>query len=236
MTRELKEAQDLRVRAEKEAAWREMAKQIAHEIKNPLTPMKLTIQNLLAAHEENDETFREQFQAGTKNILEQIEALRRIAGEFSAYARFPVRDPEPLDLEQLTADVAALFAGAGASVETTCVQPPPFVRADRDELRRALINLVTNSRQADASLVTLSVTRQNGSAVITVQDDGSGIPKNARDHIFEPSFTTKSAGTGLGLPIVKRLVDDLGGEIEITSEPGEGTRVVIVLLEATAYP
>ncbi|MEE8106395.1 MAG: ATP-binding protein [Planctomycetota bacterium] len=232
MTRELKDAQDLRVRAEKEAAWREMAKQVAHEIKNPLTPMKLTIQNLLAAHAQDDETFREQFEAGTKNILEQIEALRRIAGEFSAYARFPVRDPEPLDLEKLTADVAGFFAGAGAQIETTCITPPPYVRADRDELRRALINLVTNSRQAEASLVTLAVTRQNGNAVITVEDDGSGIPADAQKHIFEPSFTTKSAGTGLGLPIVKRLVDDLGGEIEITSEAGKGTRVVIVLLEA----
>ena len=148
-----------------------------------------------------------------------------------------MREPEPLDLEQVCTDVAGFFTGAGATIETELRDArPPHVRADKDELRRGadqpgdqLPSGRRDAREARRS------TRENGNAVITVADDGSGIPADgSRSHIFEPSFTTKSAGTGLGLPIVKRLVDDLGGEIRIQSEAGKGTSVVIVLAEATA--
>ncbi len=234
MTRDLAEAQDLRVRAEKESAWREMARQIAHEIKNPLTPIKLTIQNLLASYEDGDTNFREQFLSGANRILDQIEVLRRIAGEFSTYARFPPARPEAVDVDELVRDVAALYSGAGgARVETDCETPAPKVRADRDELRRALINLVTNSRQADATEVALKIARDGDSVRLEITDDGTGIRPEVLDRIFEPSFTTKSSGTGLGLPIVKRVVDDLGGTIKIESGEGNGTTVVIRLPEAS---
>jgi signal transduction histidine kinase len=230
MTRELREAQDLRVRAEREAAWREMAKQVAHEIKNPLTPLKLTIQNLLAAHAEDPDRFREEFESGAKLILEQIEALRRIAGEFSAYARFPNPKIEPLDLGALVEEVAALFAGGeGCRVTTDLFAGPLPVRADRDEMRRVLVNLLTNSRQAGARHVVLRACPDGDRIRLEVADDGSGIRPEHRVRLFEPAFTTKTSGTGLGLAICKRVVEGVGGTIDVDSEPGRGTRVVVLL-------
>ncbi|MHC4930767.1 MAG: sensor histidine kinase [Planctomycetota bacterium] len=228
MTREIREAQDLRVRVEKAAAWREMARQIAHEIKNPLTPIKLTVQNLLASYEEDPKGFEEDFESGAKLILDQINALYRIAGHFSSYSRFPERALAPLDVGDLADEVAALFAASGgAAVESDRAPAAIEIDADHDELRRALINLVTNSRQAGATKVELKTRAEPKHARIEVIDDGHGIDRGDLDRIFEPAFTTKSAGTGLGLPIVKRVVDDHAGEIEIFSEPGEGVRVVI---------
>ncbi|MGH7163547.1 MAG: sensor histidine kinase, partial [Planctomycetota bacterium] len=228
MTRELRDAQELRVRAEKEAAWREMARQVAHEIKNPLTPLKLTIQNLLAAHREGQAGFTAEFEAGSQRMLEQIEALRRIANEFSAYARFPSRQVAPVEVNALLDDVAALYA-AGGGVVAERAPAPLVVDADRDELRRALINLVANSRQAGARRVVLRGRREDGLARIEVEDDGSGIAPELMPRLFQPAFTTKRSGTGLGLAIVKRIVDDLGGTIDVRSEPGRGTTVAIVL-------
>jgi len=230
MTRELREAQDLRVRAEKARAWQEMARQVAHEIKNPLTPIKLTIQNLLAAYQEDPEGFKEEFENGAKLILDQIAALHRIAGAFSAYAKFPSRHPRQIDVNTIMADVAALYGAAGGSVVDVCPAPSPLVvQADYDELRRALINLVTNSRQARAGRVTLSAAAEDGYARLDVVDDGAGIPPEVQTRLFDPSFTTKTSGTGLGLPIVKRIVDDCGGTIEIESPPDGGTRITIRL-------
>jgi signal transduction histidine kinase len=230
MTRELREAQDLRVRAEKARAWQEMARQVAHEIKNPLTPIKLTIQNLLAAHQEDPEVFNEEFENGAKLILDQIAALHRIAGAFSAYANFPSRHPRQIDVNAMMADVAALYGAAGGSVVEVQPAPEPLVvQADYDELRRALINLVTNARQARAGRVTLSAAPEDGYARLDVVDDGAGIPAEVQARLFDPSFTTKTSGTGLGLPIVKRIVDDCGGAIEIDSPPNGGTRITIRL-------
>jgi signal transduction histidine kinase len=230
MTRELREAQDLRVRAEKARAWQEMARQVAHEIKNPLTPIKLTIQNLLAAHQEDPEGFKEEFDSGAKLILDQIATLHRIAGAFSAYANFPSRHPRQIDVNAMMTDVAALYGAAGGSVVDVQPAPEPLVvQADYDELRRALINLVTNARQARAGRVTLSAVPEDGYARLDVVDDGVGIPPEVLARLFDPSFTTKTSGTGLGLPIVKRIVDDCGGAIEISSPPNGGTRITIRL-------
>jgi signal transduction histidine kinase len=230
MTRELRETQDLRVRAEKARAWQEMARQVAHEIKNPLTPIKLTIQNLLAAYRENPASFAEEFENGAQLILDQIGTLHRIAGAFSTYAKFPRREPQPVDLNAIMEDVAALYGAAGGSTVVVRAAPTPLiVRADHEELRRALINLVTNSRQARAGEVTLSAVAEDGCARLDVVDDGTGIPPDVQARIFDPAFTTKTSGTGLGLPIVKRIVDDCGGAIEIDSTPGRGTRITIRL-------
>jgi len=231
MTRELADAQELRVRAEKEAAWREMARQVAHEIKNPLTPIKLTIQNLLALETEDPAAFREEFRGGAGRILEQIEALRRIANEFSAYGRFPSRELAVVDLDALLADVAALYASTG-DVEKAASSAPLAVRADKDELRRALINLVTNARQAGAKRILLRADAEPRCARVEVRDDGAGIPPELLPRLFEPAFTTKTSGTGLGLAIVKRIITDLGGSISIDSAPGRGTTVVLRLPRA----
>ena len=230
MTRELRDAQDLRVRAEKAAAWREMASQVAHEIKNPLTPIKLTVQNLLAA---DPETFREEFDRGAQLILDQIDALHRIAGAFSAYARFPSQEVVDVDVRRILTEIADLYGADDAEVDVTAPAEPLVVRADRDELRRVLINLVTNSQQAHAKRIELRAAAEEDFVRIEVVDDGTGIPAEVKDRIFDPSFTTKTSGTGLGMPIVKRTVDDYGGTIDLESEPGKGTRVTVRLLSAT---
>jgi nitrogen fixation/metabolism regulation signal transduction histidine kinase len=207
-----------------------MARQVAHEIKNPLTPIKLTVQNLLAAYREEPETFAAEFDRGAKLILDQIGALQRIAGAFHAYAQFPAKEPRAVDVVALLEDVAALYEAAGGSA--VVVEPPPtplIVRADRDELRRALINLVTNARQAGASRVVLRAAAEDGTARIDVEDDGPGIPPELQGRVFEPEFTTKAGGSGLGLPIVKRIVTDYGGSVDLESHVGRGTRVTIRL-------
>ncbi|MGQ0614858.1 MAG: ATP-binding protein [Planctomycetaceae bacterium] len=229
MTRDLREAQELRARAEREAAWREMARQIAHEIKNPLTPLKLTIQNLLASYREDPEQFRAEFEEGAGRILEQIEALRRIAGEFSAYARFPAPRREALDLAALAREVAALYASGDGTTACEIAAGALPVQADRDEIRRVLINLVTNARQAGARNVVLRARVDGAQALLEVQDDGSGIRPEHRGRLFEPYFTTKTSGAGLGLAIVKQVVEGHGGTIAIDSEPGRGTKVSIRL-------
>jgi len=230
MTRELIDAQDLRGRAEKAAAWQAVARQVAHEIKNPLTPIKLTVQNLLAAYHEDPEGFAAEFERGGRLILDQIDALQRIAGAFHAYATFPAKQTRPVDMSALVRDVADLFAAAGGStVSVEAPGPPLLVRGDRDELRRALINLVTNARQAGATHVLLRAGPEDGAARIDVLDDGAGIPPELQDRVFDPGVTTKTAGGGLGLPIVKRIVTDYGGHIELESVPGRGTRFTIRL-------
>jgi len=234
MTDELRDAQDLRVRAEKAAAWREMARQIAHEIKNPLTPMKLTVQNLRAAKAEDGdvsaEEFDEEFDRGARMILDQIDALQRIADAFSTYARFPTQRFEDVDVAALARAVAGLYAaGEEGRVDVAAPAEPLLVRADPDELRRVLINLVTNARQAGATRLEVVVERQDAHARIEVRDDGAGIPPEIEARIFDPSFTTKTSGTGLGLPIVKQIIDDCRGTIEIDTTPGEGTTITVRL-------
>ncbi len=230
MTDEVREAQDLRVRAEKAAAWREMARQIAHEIKNPLTPIKLTVQNLRAAKAEDGDAFDEDFDRGAQLILDQIDALQRIADSFSAYARFPTQRFESVDLNALARDIGGLFSGAGGcALKVQTDNTPLTVRADPDELRRALINLVTNAQQSGAQQIEVVVTREGDRARVDVRDDGAGIPQDIEARIFDPSFTTKTSGTGLGLPIVKRIMDDHGGTIEIDTTPEKGTVITVRL-------
>jgi len=230
MTRGLQEAQDLRARAERAAAWREMARQIAHDIKNPLTPIKLTIQNLLAAYREEPEMFQAEFERGSNLILQQIDALYRIAGDFSAYARMPARTPRPLTVAPMLEEVVGLYAASdGAAVRAEETGADLVLNADRDEMRRALINLVTNGRQAGARHVVLRAQAQGRHVRLEIEDDGTGIPPEILGRIFEPSFTTKTSGTGLGMPIVKRIVDDHDGTIKIDSVVGRGTKVILLL-------
>jgi nitrogen fixation/metabolism regulation signal transduction histidine kinase len=215
------------------AAWRARARPIAHDVRNPLTPIKLTIQNLIAAHRNDRKAFEQEFEKGAELILEQIEALHRIAGDFSAYARLPARRLEAVPLGALLDEIAALYAASGgAAVLAEAPAEPLPVRGDRDELRRALINLVANGRQAGSRTVLMRARAEDGFVRLDVVDDGTGFAPEALDRIFEPSFTTKTSGTGLGLPIVKRIVDDHGGTIAIATEPGRGTTVTVRLPRA----
>jgi len=204
-----------------------MAQQIAHDVKNPLTPMKLTIQNLLAMRTEDAELFEEEFERGSNVILEEIERLQRIAGNFSTYARVPQRNLERVELGALLREVAKLHEAAG-KIDLRLCEEPVHIEADRDELHRVLHNLIINARDAEATAITLECRHEQG-VRLDVIDNGRGIPDEAMARIFEPSFTTRTRGTGLGLPIVQRILEDLGGSIALDSKPGTGTRVTIRL-------
>jgi signal transduction histidine kinase len=238
MTEDLSLSRERIVKAEKDAAWREMAKQIAHEIKNPLTPMRLSAQHILRAFEDGHEEFEEIFVRGLETIIRQTESLRRIASEFSAFARLPARRLAAVDPAAITREVAGLFASAENVTISEMIEETPTVLADREELKRVVVNLAANAVQAmkkDGGRLSLrtsvETTRFDGTerplVSIAVTDEGVGIPAEDMGKLFEPNFSTKTGGTGLGLAISKAVVESFGGEIGVVSEVGRGTTVTI---------
>ena len=229
---------------ERELAWSEMARQVAHEIKNPLMPMKLSVQHLQRVHEPppDDATAQERkfagmFERTTDMLIDQIETLSRIAADFSAFARMPNRAPEPLDLSEVASEAAALFEGpladsGRAELDLDLGGALPVV-ADRDELRRVFVNLLTNALQAIPAdrrgAIHFATRADGGAAVATVTDDGTGIAADARARVFQPSFSTKTSGMGLGLAISRRAVEAAGGTIGFETEEGEGTTFTVRL-------
>lgn len=222
---------------ERQLAWREMARQVAHEIKNPLTPMKLSVQHLRRAHDaledpEADTTprgkFDRLFERVTTTILDQVETLRRIADEFHTFARMPTRVTEPLDLSAVAREAAGLLQEeAGGGITLDLADAPLVILADREELRRAFINLIKNGAQAtpegEDARITVRTFAEDGRARAEVQDEGAGIPEDVQPKIFQPNFSTKTSGTGLGLAIVSKTIQELGGSIRFETTPGEGT-------------
>ncbi len=225
---ELAESAALLARSERESAWKEMARQIAHEINNPLTPMKLNIQYLQKIKDEGAPNFDEYFNQVTRMLVAQIDTLSTIASTFSDFARMPSTHIEPVEMVGLIREVATLFDAPGNySLEVNGPNERVFVSGDRDQLRRAMVNIIRNATQAiqnqadGAILVSVEVGDQ--SVRIAVTDNGPGIPKSDRDRLFEPNFTTRSGGMGLGLAITKSILENYKGEISFQSEPGETT-------------
>jgi signal transduction histidine kinase len=232
MVRDLKLTQAQMIKAQRELAWREMAKQIAHEIKNPLTPMKLSIQHLRQAYKDGARDFAKIIESISDTLLVQIETLSRIATEFSTFARMPERRLEVCDLNEILREAKDLYEQDGRiTLRSDFAVDRPLVNADREELRRVFINILRNAAQAMEKGGTIHLsTRQSGESVlIQIRDDGPGIPAEVRSRLFEPNFSTKTDGMGLGLAIVKKIVDDLGGSIEVESSVGKGTSVKIRL-------
>ena len=239
MAEDLKASNKKLIQAEKTAAWREMARQVAHEIKNPLTPIKLSVQLVERAYRDQHPDFDKILARSVRNVTEQIESLRRIASDFSAFASFPKRDLKPHSLKRILEDTLALYENReGDDVEVrmeTSLDEDVSIVVDKDELARVFLNLFNNAFEAMPEGGTLSVSsyvleRGDGLVVeIRVKDTGRGISQEIADRLFEPYFTTRSGGTGLGLAIAKRIVEGYGGEIRIQSAPGEGTTVIIVL-------
>jgi two-component system, NtrC family, nitrogen regulation sensor histidine kinase NtrY len=238
---------------EREMAWREMARQVAHEIKNPLTPMRLSVQHLRRAYDragqesDGDGRFGDLLDRISGTLIEQIDTLNRIAGEFSSFGRFPERALELIDMNDVVRQAAALV-GEEPRVDLRLLveDRPVYVRADREELRRSFINLLKNAQQSipenERGLITVRVRRQPGEsedygwAVTTVQDTGTGIPEDLQGKIFQPNFSTKTSGMGLGLAIVRKTVEDLEGEISFETTPGRGTSFTIRLPLAYSVP
>ena len=232
MVRDLRYAQELMIKAQRELAWREMAKQIAHEIRNPLTPMKLSIQQLRQAYKDGAKDFGNIFQSISETILVQIESLSKIATEFSYFARMPPRKIEMCNVHDILEEAKHLYdQESKITFRSDYTAEMPLVNADREELRRAFINIMRNAVQAlvHGGEVYLRTRRSNGSIEIQIADTGPGIPSERQHRLFEPNFSTKTDGMGLGLAIVKKIIDDLGGSISIDSTVGKGTTVTIRL-------
>ncbi|MDB4882818.1 MAG: hypothetical protein JWL95_1584, partial [Gemmatimonadetes bacterium] len=223
-------------RAQRVLAWGEMARQVAHEIKNPLTPIRLGVQHLRRARGRPD--FDEVLEQNVSRILTEIDRLDEIARAFSRYGSAPEERPpaEPTDVAAIVRDVVALETLGEGGVRWTCSidesLPPALARGD--ELREVLLNLYENSRLAHATVVTTRVgldhTEEGARAVrIDVADDGNGIAEDVLPRIFEPHFSTRTSGSGLGLAITRRMVDGWGGAVTIESEVGQGTTVRVTL-------
>jgi two-component system nitrogen regulation sensor histidine kinase NtrY len=220
------------VMVERELAWKEMAKQVAHEIKNPLTPMKLSVQHLRQAFHDRAENLNEILDAVTKTIIDQIETLSRIASEFSHFGRMPRRQVGECDLHAVLRESAQLFEQDRNIVFSFRLAPSlPPVLADREELRRAFINLIRNGIQAmdGRGRIDIRTGQEEGGIRITIRDEGRGIPEEMRGKLFQPNFSTKTDGMGLGLAIVKKTIDDLGGTVSLLPAEGKGTEASIFL-------
>lgn len=224
------------VKAEREAAWKEMAQQVAHEIKNPLTPMKLNLQHLqrqLDANPDNVMELKPVIEKTAKNIIEQIESLNKIASDFSKFAK-PIRAAfEPVEVKEVLRSVAELYDhDDSAFIKLTLPAADLTVQGAEDELRRVFINLVKNGIEASTSEkaeIEISARQNNSDLVVQITDFGLGIAKEDRDKIFVPNFSTKSSGTGLGLAITKKIIEAHHGDIRFESEEGKGTTFFVRL-------
>ena len=225
---ELADSAALLARSERESAWKEMARQIAHEINNPLTPMKLNIQYLQKIKDEGAPNFDDYFNQVTRMLVVQIDALSSIASAFSDFARLPSSRIERVEMVGLAREVSMLFDAPGEySLQVILPDEQLFVSGDRDQLRRVLVNIIRNATQAlqnhEAGAILVRLDVMDGKLRIIVRDNGSGIPELDRDRLFEPNFTTKSGGMGLGLAITKSILENYRGEISFDSRPGETT-------------
>ncbi|MEX0723386.1 MAG: ATP-binding protein [Gracilimonas sp.] len=237
MVYRLKDLQDDLAKAEREAAWKEMAQQVAHEIKNPLTPMKLNLQHLerqLKASGKDLNVLKPNIEKIASNMIGQIESLSKIASDFSKFAQPTQQEFAPVEVNELLISIAELYAAEESlTIKTQISENKLWVHGVKDELRRVLVNLVKNAHEAmpDGGKVILSssLLETKKDVYITVQDNGEGIPEGSKDQIFVPNFSTKSSGTGLGLAITKKIISEHNGKISFTSTPGEGTTFTIRL-------
>jgi Signal transduction histidine kinase involved in nitrogen fixation and metabolism regulation len=220
-------------RAERVLAWGEMARQVAHEIKNPLTPIRLGVQHLRRARTDPRVNFDRVLDENVTRILSEIDRLDEIARAFSRYGSAPgeLPAPESIDVAAILRDVVALEKMGVGDVTWTLAgaEQPVFADARGDELRDVLLNLFENARLARARKVSVKLSRLPGMVAIEIADDGAGIGKADLPRVFEPHFSTRTAGSGLGLAISRRLLESWRGTIAITSEVGKGARVVLTL-------
>jgi nitrogen fixation/metabolism regulation signal transduction histidine kinase len=214
--------------SERESAWREMAKQVAHEIKNPLTPMKLSVQQLQRVYDPNDPNSGLKLQKVTNSIIEQIDALAKIANEFSSFAKLPRPNELEIDLLPLLENVVEVFRESeNFHISILTELDKCLVMADKDLMLRVFNNLLKNAIQSipDGKIgeITISITVDENNFLFKFKDNGIGIAEEKHSKIFVPYFTTKSTGTGLGLAMVKQIIENHRGTIGFESEEGVGT-------------
>jgi len=224
----------LLAKSERESAWREMARQIAHEIKNPLTPMKLSIQLLDRSWNNNDADFNERFKRSTQTLIEQIDSLSAIASAFSQFARMPVVKFEKVDItERINRSVQLFKQYENIQINVNAPNRNIFVNADNEKMLQVFNNLIKNAVQAIPSdkqgMVSINITKDSNFVTVEIKDNGTGIPAEMKDKLFQPNFTTKSSGTGLGLAIVKNIIEELNGKIRYESIENNGTSFFVSL-------
>jgi len=235
MIEELESSATKLAKSERESAWREMAKQVAHEIKNPLTPMRLSVQHLERALDKDDPDFQEKLSKFTSKMIQQIDTLTSIANEFSNFAKMPKANITKLNINDVLKSTCELF-GETENVNIIFEGKEDnfaFVSGDKEQLNRVFSNLIKNAIQAipdgKHGQVKVELVPKGNSYLIVIKDNGSGIPSELEDKIFSPNFTTKSTGAGLGLAMVKQIIDNHKGEIYFETVINEGTTFFIEL-------
>jgi nitrogen fixation/metabolism regulation signal transduction histidine kinase len=238
MTTELLGQKERLMQAERVAAWRELARRLAHELKNPLFPLQITVENLVRARQQSPEQFEEVFRESSRTLLAEISNLKGIIERFSEFSRMPQPQLQRVQVNELILGVMQLFqaqleAPGRAKINSNLQLDPHLeaVEADADLLHRAISNLVLNAMDAMPRGGKLSLRTRNddGRVLIEVGDTGTGLTREECARIFTPYYTSKQQGTGLGLAIVQSVVSDHGGRIRVQSEPGRGTTFVIEL-------
>jgi len=223
------------IRAQKVAAWREVARRLAHEIKNPLTPIQLSAERLRRHFSGAPPPAKAFIEECTATIIGEVESLKGLVDEFSQFARMPAPRTVPTDLALLIADTIGLYDGIFTDIRIGQRFAPglPMVRLDPEQIRRVLINLVDNAVEAmerrGEIVVETQLDRVNNVARVIVADDGPGIPPAEREKLFLPYYSTKRRGSGLGLAIVRRIIAEHGGSIDVGDNPPRGTRFTIEL-------
>src|SRR5690606_20373486 len=225
MIDELEESATKLARSEREQAWREMAKQVAHEITNPLTPLRLTAQNFQRKFDPEDPDIQKKVEDFTKTLVQQIDTMGNIATAFSSFADMPAQQNETLNVVSIVRLALEIFTEE--YIHFMAESEEIVAKLDRTQLIRIITNLVKNALQAvpdvESPRILVTVAGEGKKVKITVADNGVGIPEELGTRIFEPKFTTKSSGTGLGLGMVKNIVENYGGTITFTSKLGKGT-------------
>lgn len=234
---ELTRSAELLAKSERESAWREMAKQVAHEIKNPLTPMKLSIQHLQRLIDDKSPDLENRVRKLAENLIGQIDTLSTIASEFSSFAQMPRAVSERINLVHVILSSIELFKETPGQEITFLSDKTDkhFVLADREQLIRVFNNLIKNAIQAvpedKKGLIQITLKREKPFLVVQIKDNGSGITAEAMDKIFVPNFTTKTGGMGLGLAMVKNILEAFGGRITFETVKGEGCSFFVYLPE-----
>lgn len=220
----------LRFKASEEA-WREMAKQVAHEVKNPLTPMKLTIQNFERKFDPADPNVTEKVRQLSKTMVDQIDVIATVASAFSEFAKLPEKHNEVINLNTEIKDILGVFNDDLIYLHSN--KNNIMINMDRIYLSRIITNLVTNAKQAKSDerdmMINIDIEQFQKRVAIVVQDNGIGIDKAMFEKIFEPNFTSKNSGMGLGLAMVRKMIEDYKGEITVKSEVGKGATFTITL-------
>ena len=228
------------LKAQKQAAWREVARRVAHEIKNPLTPIALSaerIQRHLDRATPDDPASLGVVRSCAETIAGAVETVRRLVDEFSTLARFPVAKPQPADINEVIENALSMFNGRldGIGVHTTLASDLPKVMADSEAIKRAVANLVDNAAEASQDSVvkeieiSTALVASRDAVEITVADTGHGVTRELKEKLFLPYFSTKKRGTGLGLAIVSRIVEDHHGSIRVEENRPVGTRFIVEL-------